>query len=96
MWHGDTFGPPDGATVVARTEAGPQAFTLGPHLLVQFHPEATAEIVSAWLAYDDADFRVAGIDPEATLAELRANQEEARARAETMLDRFLGGVSTRS
>jgi GMP synthase-like glutamine amidotransferase len=96
MWHGDTFGPPDGATVVARTEAGPQAFTLGPHLLVQFHPEATAEIVSAWLAYDDADFRVAGIDPEATLAELRANQEEARARADAMLDRFLGGVSTRS
>jgi GMP synthase-like glutamine amidotransferase len=96
MWHGDTFGPPDGATVVARTEAGPQAYTLGPHLLVQFHPEATAEIVSAWLAYDDADFRAAGIDPEATLAELRANEEDARERADAMLDRFLDGVSTRS
>ncbi len=96
MWHGDTFGPPDGATVVARTEAGPQAYTLGPHLLVQFHPEATAEIVSAWLAYDDADFRAAGVDPEATLAELRANEEDARVRADAMLARFLGGVSTRA
>ncbi|HJR99258.1 MAG TPA: type 1 glutamine amidotransferase [Actinomycetota bacterium] len=94
MWHGDTFGPPDEATVVARTEAGPQAYTLGPHLLVQFHPEATAEIVSAWLAYDDADFHEAGIDPHATLAELRRNEPDGRARADAFLDRFLGDVNT--
>jgi len=94
MWHGDTFGPPGEATVVARTEAGPQAYTLGPHLLVQFHPEATADIVSAWLDYDDADFHEAGIDPEATLAELRRNEDDARARADAFLDRFLRDVNT--
>jgi len=94
MWHGDTFGPPGEATLVARTEAGPQAYTLGPHLLVQFHPEATADIVSAWLDYDDADFHEAGIDPEATLAELRRNEDDARARADAFLDRFLRDVNT--
>jgi GMP synthase-like glutamine amidotransferase len=94
MWHGDTLGPPEGATVVAWTDAGPQAYTLGPHLLVQFHPEATADIVSAWLDYDDADFHASGIDPEETLAELRRNESDARARADTFLDRFLRDVST--
>jgi len=94
MWHGDTFGPPEGATVVARTDAGPQAYTLGPHLLVQFHPEATADTVSAWLDYDDADFHASGIDPEATLAELRRNESDARARADAFLGRFLRDVNT--
>ncbi|MGZ8629630.1 MAG: type 1 glutamine amidotransferase [Actinomycetota bacterium] len=92
MWHGDTFGPPEGATVIARTAAGPQAYALGPHLLVQFHPEATADIVEAWLAYDDADFLRAGMDPADTVATMRAREAEARGRAAALVDRFLGGV----
>lgn len=94
MWHGDTFGPPDGATVIARTEAGPQAYTLGPHLLVQFHPEATAGMVEEWLAYDDADFHRAGVDPDETLRTMRAGERQARERAEALVDRFLGGIET--
>jgi len=92
MWHGDTFGPPEGATVIARTEAGPQAYTLGPHLLVQFHPEATAGMVEEWLAYDDADFRTNGVDPAETLEAMRASEGEARRRAEALVDRFLEGI----
>jgi GMP synthase-like glutamine amidotransferase len=91
MWHGDTFGPPEGATVVASTPTGPQAYVLGPHVLVQFHPEATPEMVEAWMAYDDADFRNAGLDPADTLEALRAGEAEARARADALLDRFLPG-----
>ena len=94
MWHGDTFGPPDGATVIARTGSGPQAYTLGPHLLVQFHPEATAEMVQAWLAYDDADFHRAGVDPAETLLALRASAHEARARADVLVDRFIERAET--
>jgi GMP synthase-like glutamine amidotransferase len=90
MWHGDTFGPPDGATVIARTGAGPQAYTIGPHLLVQFHPEATAGIVESWLTYDDADFRVAGVDPVETVEALRTGEDEARTRARVLVERFLG------
>jgi hypothetical protein len=93
MWHGDTFGPPEGATVIARTEAGPQAYTLGPHLLVQFHPEATAGMVEEWLAYDDADFRSNGVDPVETLAAMLEGEREARGRAEALVDRFLGRIS---
>jgi GMP synthase-like glutamine amidotransferase len=95
MWHGDTFGPPEGATVLARSPEGPQAYTLGPHLLVQFHPEATADIVAKWLDYDDADFRAAGVDSAETLAAMRAMGAEARARAEALVDGFLDGVGLR-
>lgn len=91
MWHGDTFGPPPGATVLARTANGPQAYALGPHLLVQFHPEATAEIVESWLAFDDADFREAGIDPQDTLGAMRATRDRAGARADHLVGRFLDG-----
>jgi len=94
MWHGDTFGPPDGATVIARTRAGPQAYTLGPHLLVQFHPEATPGMVEAWLAYDDADFHRAGVDPDETVRAMRASEQGARTRAEALVDRFLEGSRT--
>ena len=93
MWHGDTFEVPEGAEVIARTAAGPQAYTYGPHLLVQFHPEATAEIVAAWLDYDDTDFLTAGVDPVATLETLRANEEAARLRAAGLVERLLGSAS---
>ncbi len=89
MWHGDALTPPPEARVIARTAMGPQAFTLGRHLLVQFHPEATAEVVSAWIEHDDTDFRRAGLDPTDTIASLRASEAEARGRAETFVDRFL-------
>ena len=91
MWHGDTFGPPEEATVIARTGPGPQAYTVGPHVLVQFHPEATADIVARWLAFDDADFHRQGVDPDETLAAMRRAEPEAKVRAETLVSRFLDG-----
>ena len=92
MWHGDTFEAPDGAEVIARTANGPQAYTYGPHLLVQFHPEATARIVAAWLDYDDTDFQTAGVDPAETLETLRANERAAATRAAGLVDRLLERV----
>jgi GMP synthase-like glutamine amidotransferase len=47
-WHYERFCTPPGATELARTADAPQAFRLGPHLGVQFHPEATVEIVAGW------------------------------------------------
>ena len=38
-FHFDRFTLPDGAIAVARTRQALQAFTYGPHLGVQFHPE---------------------------------------------------------
>jgi GMP synthase-like glutamine amidotransferase len=51
-WHFERFSTPPGATELARTGAATQAFRLGPHLAVQFHPEATVEIVEGWAEHD--------------------------------------------
>ena len=48
-WHSDVFSLPDGATLLARNQHSVQAFAHGPHLGVQFHPEATPEIIGRWL-----------------------------------------------
>lgn len=95
MWHGDTFDLPPDAKVVASTAIGVQAFTMGSHLCVQFHPEATPDMVAAWLAHSDEDFRRAGIDPADVLEETRRREPEARTRAAALVDRFLERGSPR-
>jgi GMP synthase-like glutamine amidotransferase len=89
MWHSDTFDLPAGAAEVARTRLGPQAFVLGPHVCVQFHPEADAEIVASWMANDPSDFERAGIGVEGVLEESAAREAEARRRAAVLVDGFL-------
>lgn len=90
MWHSDRFDLPDGATELARTDAnGPQAYAFGPHLCVQFHPEADAGIVSAWVGHDAADLGAAGLSQEAVLAETAKREADARRRAAALVDRFL-------
>ena len=51
-WHYERFTTPPGAIEVARTADAVQAFRLGPHLGVQFHPESTVEIVAGWADMD--------------------------------------------
>jgi GMP synthase-like glutamine amidotransferase len=48
QWHYHRFTLPPGATELARSPAGVQAFSYGRHLGVQFHPESTVEIVRGW------------------------------------------------
>jgi hypothetical protein len=53
-WHGDTFDLPVGATLLASSAAYPhQAFRLGSGLGLQFHVEATAEMVRDWSSAPD-------------------------------------------
>jgi GMP synthase-like glutamine amidotransferase len=58
-WHYDRFEVPPGAAELARTRDASQAFRAGPHLGVQFHPEATVEIVEGWARSDGVDLDVA-------------------------------------
>jgi GMP synthase-like glutamine amidotransferase len=51
-YHYDLFTVPPGATELARSPAGPAAFTAGAHLGVQFHPEATPEMGVTWARGD--------------------------------------------
>jgi GMP synthase-like glutamine amidotransferase len=48
-WHRDGFELPSGAVELARNEAGVQAFSLGPLVGVQFHPEVTEPIIASWV-----------------------------------------------
>ena len=54
-WHFERFCTPPGATELARTADAPQAYRYGPHLGVQFHPEATVEIVAGWARADGVE-----------------------------------------
>jgi GMP synthase-like glutamine amidotransferase len=61
--HGDVFTVPPGATELARSPTGPQAFRSGPHLGVQFHPEADEAIGMDWARDVRGNLARAGIDP---------------------------------
>ena len=51
-YHTEVFTVPPGAVELARSPAGPAAFRIGPHLGLQFHPEADAGMAGVWAAKD--------------------------------------------
>src|SRR5690242_5785504 len=62
-FHEDRCVLPAGATVLARNDAAVQAFRIGRHLAVQFHPEVDGALLKRWLeAPTDAETRQPGID----------------------------------
>ncbi len=78
-WHGDVITAPPGAQVLAEDEGTVQALALPCAIGVQFHPEATPELLGLW-----ADrIRVAGAFDRAAMeadgARLFAAREAARA-----------------
>jgi GMP synthase-like glutamine amidotransferase len=81
-FHGDRFLPPPQARVLASSAAGIQAFSLGPHLAVQFHPEADAAQLRAWLRPSGRELaQRAGTNPDHFLAQTLAEEPAARDRA---------------
>lgn len=54
QWHSESFGLPDGAQLLAGNAAcAHQAWSLGPHLAMQFHVEVDAAKLAVWC--DDAE-----------------------------------------
>jgi GMP synthase-like glutamine amidotransferase len=89
-WHFERFCTPPGATELARTADAPQAFQYGPHLGVQFHPEATVDIVVEWARADAAQLAALGMyDGTALLAATRERRAAAEAAAFSLFDAFL-------
>jgi GMP synthase-like glutamine amidotransferase len=95
QWHVDRFTPPSGARVLARTSAAIQAFSIRGSLGLQFHPEATPEMVGQWVESGRAELDGRGIDAEALLADTERRAPEARARAHRLVDAFLDGAFDR-
>jgi GMP synthase-like glutamine amidotransferase len=90
QWHHDTFTPPPRAQVLADSPVGPQAYTLGRSLGVQFHPEVTDEIVGEWVSQGADQLTRHGVSGERLLVETRERAGENRARAWRLLDAFAG------
>ena len=88
-WHIDAITPPPGATVLARTDVCVQAFVIGRHLGVQFHPEVTEVEVGEWSADGAQILRELGIGADEMTAETARHMPAARARAYELFDRFL-------
>jgi GMP synthase-like glutamine amidotransferase len=90
QFHGDRCLPPAQATILASNELGVQAYAVGRHLAVQFHPEVDGAQVRAWLdAGGSAEVVAAGLDPEALLAQTIAEEPDAKARAAALVDTAL-------
>jgi GMP synthase-like glutamine amidotransferase len=88
-WHYERFTTPPGATELARTEHAVQAFRLGPHLGVQFHPESTVDIVAGWAAKDVERLTALGIaDPDTLIEASAAQREAAKVAAFRLFDAF--------
>jgi GMP synthase-like glutamine amidotransferase len=94
QWHYDQFIAPANATTFARTALGPQAFTVGRSLGLQFHPELTASTLDLWLDNGGTDAMTRrGLDPDALRAETLAGTDEAAARTYELVDRFMARVA---
>ena len=80
---------------MAHTADAVQAFRLGPHLGVQFHPESTVEIVADWAGADTENLAKLGIeDGRDLLASSPEREDAARESAFRLFDAFLAGVDS--
>lgn len=91
-WHTDTFVPPRGAEVLARSPVGPQAFRLGRHLAVQFHPEVDRDLVHLWSRLGAEQLEEHAVDVEAMLDETELHLERSRRDAHHLVDVFIDGA----
>ncbi|MGA9873414.1 MAG: type 1 glutamine amidotransferase [Rhodococcus sp. (in: high G+C Gram-positive bacteria)] len=94
-FHGDTFLAPASATVVARNDAGQQAFAAGQHLGLQFHPEIDVDVFSSWAdawARDGVEHDPVLVD--AIRRDVAANEDAARERCALLLDAWIGTRNT--
>jgi GMP synthase-like glutamine amidotransferase len=87
-WHKDTFDLPEGAVLLASTEAYPnQAFRVGARAYgVQFHVECDLPMRRAWAKLGENELRVAGVAPHSIAAKTTgAVDERGRAFAVALL-----------
>jgi GMP synthase-like glutamine amidotransferase len=96
QWHFHRFFTPPGATELARSPVGPQAFRHGPHLGVPFHPESTIEIVEGWARKDAERLAAIGVDDAfERLEQGRVHAGAAARNAHKLFDGFWERTRTR-
>ena len=86
QFHGDRCVPPCEARVLARNEVGVQAFSVGQHLAVQFHPEVNGAQFRRWIEGGAREeILQAGQDPDELLARTIAEEPNALERADVLV-----------
>ena len=85
-FHNDRCLLPPAATVLARNDVAVQAFGIGPHLAVQFHPEVDGPQLKGWLdAGGDREAERLGVDPGQLLADTIREEPASRERADRLV-----------
>jgi GMP synthase-like glutamine amidotransferase len=93
QWHFDSFTLPPGATLLADTAVGPQAYVAGRSLGLQFHPEVTPQIMDSWVRAYRHELDGDGVDPDALLEETHRLAPAVRMRSERLFDHFLSDIA---
>ena len=93
-FHFDHCTLPDTATLWATSPRAVQAFAIGRHVGVQFHPEIDEAQLKEWLASDEEDARALNMDLDALLEETARETPAARVRAKDLVDLFLRHVGS--
>ncbi len=93
QWHFDSFTVPPGATAIAESDVGPQAFVAGRSLGLQFHPEVTTDIMDDWVREYRHELDGDGVDPDSLLEETNRRATESRRMALQLFERFLNDVA---
>jgi GMP synthase (glutamine-hydrolysing) len=86
-WQHDIVRLPSHAQVLAHNRLGPQAFRLGRHLGVQFHPEATPRMVADWIRSDDDS-----LEPDQVLGVVSRDQRAAASCTTRLFSTFINSV----
>jgi hypothetical protein len=95
-FHNDRCLPPPAATVLARNDIAVQAFQIGRHLAVQFHPEVDGPQLKRWLdAHTDSNPITLGIDPDQFLTDTIREEPAARDRAALLVTAALRLAASR-
>jgi GMP synthase (glutamine-hydrolysing) len=90
-FHGDTFEPPPGVTILATSSLYPHAFRHGSATAIQAHPEAGSGILRRWVErYGRERLHEEGVDSEALLAAVEEADSAAARRAAELFGVWLG------
>jgi GMP synthase-like glutamine amidotransferase len=96
QWHVDAITPPVTATVMARSSVCVQAYEIGDHIAVQFHPEVGHQQVADWAASDASGLLASGKTVEEMLAETDEFIAGATLRAAALWNRYRQRTVARS
>lgn len=77
-WHNDTFQVPNGAVLLAHSQAcSRQVYRIGEHAYgFQFHPEADHQLVHEWLAVEDVEQEI--IDTQKVFGTISVQDADAQ------------------